>query len=123
MDDKILGVVIGLLVLAAVAGVIGIPVMSMLVSHVGATNAGEHTGYVTAVEQEGWIWKTWRAYVKTDVSSSQEDFYCVTEQSVVDELKEVAKSRELVTINYSAPFIVWNWECGNEVSIINSLIK
>ncbi len=42
-----------------------------VISHIGATNQGEHTGYVTAVEQEGLIWKTWRAYIKTDPQSSQ----------------------------------------------------
>jgi len=78
------------------------------ISHLGAMNNGQHTGYVTAVEQEGLIWKTWRAYVKTDPMSSQEDSYCVTDPSVVSQLQSIETSRALVTINYSSPYLVGN---------------
>ncbi len=98
-------------------------VAAMFISHIGPTNGGQHTGYITSVEQEGWIFKTWRAYVKTDPQSSQEDHYCVTDDSLVSELKERAKDRKLVTIDYSAPFIVWSTQCGKEPSIINSIEK
>jgi hypothetical protein len=73
------------------------------------------------VEQEGLIWKTWRAYVKTDPMSSQEDSYCVTDPSVVSQLQSIETSRALVTINYSSPYLVWKWQCGGEYSIINSV--
>lgn len=91
------------------------------ISHIGATNNGQHTGYVTAVEQEGLIWKTWRAYVKTDPQSSQEDSYCVTDPSVVNQLQSIEQTRELVTVSYSSPFLVWKWQCGGEQSIISGI--
>lgn len=121
MDDIFEKIAVGFVVLFVLLTFVVIPVSISLVSRVGATNAGEHTGYVTAVEQEGWLWKTWRVYVKTDVSSSQEDKYCVVDESLVSELKGKAKSRELVTVNYSAPFIVWNWECADEPSIVSGI--
>lgn len=94
---------------------------TIFISNIGATNGGEHTGYITAVEQEGVIWKTWKAYVKTDPQSSQEDSYCVKDDSVISQLKDEAKKRSLVTVSYSAPFVVFNWECGGEGSIIRSM--
>lgn len=113
--------------LVAIACVLGLVLLfgfaMVSVSHIGMTNDGSHTGYVTAVEQEGWLWKTWRAYVKTDPQSSQEDKYCVDDLSLISKLKEVAKTRELVTVNYSAPFVVWNWQCGGENSIIRDITK
>jgi hypothetical protein len=115
MDDEIAGVLVFLLII----------VLALLgwgtISHLGAMNNGQHTGYVTAVEQEGLVWKTWRAYVKTDPMSSQEDSYCVTDPSVVSQLQDIETSRALVAVNYSSPYLVWNWQCGGEGSIINSV--
>ena len=90
------------------------------ISHIGATNEGQHTGYITSVEQEGLVWKTWRAYVKTDPQSSQEDAYCVTDPVMVDVLKSEEDNRDLITVSYSSPFVVFKWECGGENSIIRS---
>lgn len=91
------------------------------ISHIGATNNGQHTGYVTAVEQEGLIWKTWRAYVKTDPQSSQEDSYCITDLNVVSQVQDLEKNRTLATVNYASPWLVWKWQCGGEGSIIKSV--
>jgi hypothetical protein len=82
-------------------------------------NSGQHTGYVSSVEQSGIIWKTWTAYIKTDPQSSQEDSYCVTDPSVVDQLKSVATQRSSVTVYYSVPLMTWKWQCGGEQSIIS----
>lgn len=102
-----------LIVLALIAGYFSI-------SHIGP-NEGQHTGYVTAIEQEGIIWKTWRAYIKTDPQSSQEDSYCVQDTQVIAKLKNAEKNRELITIEYSSPFIVFKWDCDGENSIIKSV--
>jgi hypothetical protein len=91
------------------------------ISHIGAANSGQHTGYVTAVEQQGLIWKTWRAYVKTDPMSSQEDSYCVMDPSIIRQLQDAETSRALITVDYASPHIVWKWECDGEGSIITSL--
>jgi hypothetical protein len=90
------------------------------ISHIGPNN-GQHTGFVSSVEQSGIIWKTWRAYVKTDPQSSQEDSYCVTDPAVVSQLQNTEQSKESVTVNYSSPLFVWKWQCGGESAIVNSV--
>lgn len=84
-------------------------------------NAGEHTGYVTAIEESGLIWKTSTVYIKTDPQSSQEDAYCVVDSNVINQLKEKSTTRELVTIQYSVPFLVPGWKCKGEGSIVDSV--
>ena len=71
--------------------------------HFSSTGPGAHTGYVTAVEQEGWFFKNYRVYVKTDNSSSQEDIYCLdrSRQDLVRTAQEVSKKRELVTVEFA----------------------
>jgi len=70
--------------------------------HYDTTRGGEHSGYVTAIESRGLIWRNWNVYFKTDNSSSQEDVYCVSRDSteLVSKLKEANKQRKQVTINY-----------------------
>jgi hypothetical protein len=84
-------------------------------------NSGEHTGYITAVEQSGLIWSTHTVYVKTDPQSSQEDAYCVTDPEVIKALKEKSITRELVILKYAAPFFVPGSKCKNESSIVYSV--
>lgn len=63
---------------------------------------GEHTGYVTAVDQRGYIFKNYEVYFKTDTSSSQEDVYCVSRfmPELADELRLAGSRHERVTIRY-----------------------
>ena len=61
---------------------------------------GEHTGYITAIQKQGIFFKTGRAYIKTDVSSSQEDAYCVVDDNVFNQLKELSEKKEKVTVKY-----------------------
>jgi len=66
------------------------------------TREGQHTGYVTAVEQDGLIFHNYRVYFKTDNSSSQEDVYCVNRDNkeLAQKIKEANKSRKLVEIEF-----------------------
>lgn len=71
---------------------------------------GEHTGYVTAIENErGIVLPNNRTvvYVKTELSSSQEDVYCIqdSETELIASLKEASKEKKNVTIKFSG--IVW----------------
>jgi hypothetical protein len=86
-----------------------------------APNAGQHTGYITSVEESGYIWKTWTAYVKTDPQSSQEDRYCVIDPSVVNALQSAAIGKTPVTLYYSISAVTWKWQCDGEPSIIRSV--
>lgn len=66
------------------------------------TRNGQHQGFVTAVEQQGYLIHNYTVYFKTDNSSSQEDAYCINRdnQQLAETLKEYGKSRSLVAINF-----------------------
>ena len=80
--------------------VVGLVALTPFIKY-STTRQGEHSGYVTAMEQGGFIYHNWNVYFKTDNSSSQEDTYCVPENSpLISRLKEANKNREQVTISY-----------------------
>lgn len=103
-------------------GLLGLGILGLIVFgiffNIMTPGSGQHTGYVTATETYGIIWKTSRAYIKTDTQSSQEDKYCVEDPSVLEKLKIAQESKEKVTILYDSPLIMPNWKCGNEDSVI-----
>ena len=70
--------------------------------HLSSTGTGTHSGYITAVEREGWFFPNYRIYVKTDNSSSQEDVYCLHREKEEIALKamELNKRRDLVTVYF-----------------------
>lgn len=63
---------------------------------------GNHSGFVTAVDQTGYIFLNYDVYFKTDNSSSQEDTYCVDRHNkpLIDQLKKYNLDRTLVQIEY-----------------------
>ena len=85
------------------------------------TGVGEHTGYVTAVEKTGLVFKTGTAYIKSDVSSSQEDVYCVTDPAVYARLQELSESKSKVTVKYSSWLAAGISHCNGESAVINSV--
>jgi len=85
------------------------------------TSKGEHTGFVTSVERTGLIWKTGKAYIKTDVSSSQEDTYCVMDQEVYAQLEQAAKDRKKVTIKFLDYLTKGFRNCDGEPAVIYSV--
>lgn len=87
------------------------------------TGSGQHTGYVTAVEQEGIFFKTTRVYFKTDPQSSQEDSYCVLPASkfLVTTLDDAAAKRALITLSYSSYLLTGMTECGAENEYITQI--
>lgn len=85
----------------------------------------EHTGFITAVSQEGLIFQNYRIYFKTDMSSSQEDVYCLHRDNIefANKLKQASKEKKMVTIkSYSKDgFIIqdcvgWTVESVEEVN-------
>lgn len=111
---------IELLVIIAIVGIVCSVIFGLFIQ-IHAPNSGDHTGYVTAVEQEGLIWHTYRAFIKTDPQSSQEDQYCVTDPDVISQLQKDSESRTLITVGYSIGLITYPWQCKGESSIINSV--
>lgn len=68
--------------------------------HIVTTENGKHTGYVTAIETNGWIFKTDSVYFKTETESSQEDRYCIIDEEVKNKLEQYQKERKRVTIKF-----------------------
>lgn len=97
--EETLAVVEKIVILSIVLVVLSIPLAFFFNIN---TTKGSHTGYVTAVDQEGIFFRNYRVYFKTDTSSSQEDEYCVNRnnQKLAEQLKEVASQKRLVTIDY-----------------------
>lgn len=86
------------------------------------TGEGEHTGFITAVEKNGLIFKTHTAYIKTDTSSSQEDLYCVIDPAVAQTLKILSSAKEHVTIQYMSYLLPAIDECNGESAIITGVM-
>ena len=77
---------------------------------------GEHNGQITAVEQQGLIWTDkYAVYVKSDISSSQEEVYCLESDKpeVLALAKQLSKDRKRVTIHFHDEFVVAPWRCGD----------
>ena len=97
--------------------VVAMILVSILLSGcITTTTNGRHSGQITAIEKNGLIWKTWDVYVKTDISSSQEDRYCVEDETLIPKLDKLSKDRQKVTVLYKAELIVAPWRCeGSEI--------
>lgn len=84
---------------------------------------GEHTGYITAVENTGFIFHTWSAYFKTNTESSQEDRYCVIDTDTVNQLKYYQQAGLKIIIKYDNGFFVPFWQCkGKDSSVVRETI-
>lgn len=85
------------------------------------TSHGEHTGFVTSIEQNGIFWKTWTAYVKTNTTSSQEDAYCVIDPDVISTLQADAADQQHVDLFYSDWLKKGIQNCNGEDAVITSV--
>lgn len=82
------------------------------------TGEGEHTGYVTSVESNGLLFKTGRAYIKTDVQSSQEDAYCIANSDLFKQLQQLSEQKTHITIYYVSWLLNGVKNCGGESAVI-----
>lgn len=90
----------------------------LLMSGCGVTTKdANHSGYITAVEKNGIIWKTGQVYVKSELSSSQEDSYCVEDEIVYNELKEAAKNKQRVNLIYHSELVTAPWRCEGDTIV------
>ncbi len=96
---EVVGTLIGTLLVLLFLGVMCIAPFFVVIN----TTKGQHTGVVTAVDQSGFLFKNYTVYFKTDSGSSQEDSYCVNRDNtdLANKLKEAAKTKKVVTIEYS----------------------
>ncbi|MGA2130660.1 MAG: hypothetical protein ABSG05_03565 [Candidatus Pacearchaeota archaeon] len=84
---------------------------------------GTHTGIITAVETTGIFFKTVTVYVKTSAFSSQEDQYCLKNQSLIPMLQQYETSAENVTVTFDS--YLWNGylHCGDESAVVTGVLK
>lgn len=112
--SNVFGGCMGLIVLVIFGSLFVIPFTGLHYE----TGNGNHSGYITAVQKQGLIFKTWRAYVKTDLSSSQEDIYCVESQETAKKLEVMAENKEKGTFQYKSYLAAGVTLCDNEGEII-----
>jgi hypothetical protein len=86
------------------------------------TASGEHTGYITSVERTGIFFQTFRAYLKTDSQSSQEDTYCVVDPKVYSQLVQLSEQKTQVTVSYFSWLVSGIKNCGGEDAIVFDVI-
>lgn len=108
--------------IAFVVIVVGIIVVFVLlflpVKLFQTTDNGSHTGFVTAIERNGLFFKTYTVYFKSDVSSSQEDTYCVVDKVLISRLESYQKSKTKVTVRYEDYLFIGYPYCGNEEGLV-----
>ncbi len=105
---------LGVAFLILIIGLVFVVLPAALFFGVNAPTSGEHTGYITATEQSGIFWKTWKVYVKTDTQSSQEDTYCVQDETLIPILKSLQESKKLTTFTYHTELLTPLWLCGSD---------
>lgn len=81
---------------------------------------GQQTGYISAVETTGLIWKTGRVYIKPTLESTQEDIYCVADKSLLETLKVKSQNKENVTVKHISWVSSGAKNCAGEQAVIIS---
>lgn len=106
-DSNVIEVFLGTLLVL----IIGIGLVFIAGLRFSSVTGGVHTGYVTAVDQRGYIFPNYVVYFKTDNSSSQEDDYCVNRnnRALGEKLRELSQQRKLVSVSYQG---VRGWGFG-----------
>lgn len=112
-------ILMSLIVLALVVLALSFPLW-FPIQGLGATH-GEHTGIVTAVEDNTFLYHSVIVYFKTDATSTQEDIYCLNNQSMRPVLEDAAAKRMKVTVSYYSDIVLWKWDCWGAGEIITQM--
>lgn len=96
--------------------------LTLLLPACGNAGGGTHTGYVTAVEETGWIMTVNKAYFKTDVSSSQEDVYCFDDNHDLKMMLEaMMASGQKVELTFHTEAVSAPWRCDEGDTFIDDV--
>ncbi len=80
--------------------------------------SGEQTGYIEAVQQEGFVWKNYHIFIKSSTDASQADKYCVhrNETKLIEGLKNASKTNKRITIEYNSMWYILSnlGRCGGD---------
>lgn len=103
-----------------IIGIASLYVGHFLINNIGGSD-GTYIGYVTATEKNNnLLFDSQLVYLKTDLSSSNEDQFCFTD-SIHDQLLEANKKKQRVELHFANPLITWRSQCNGGVSIIDSV--
>jgi hypothetical protein len=121
MKNKKGNISIIIAVLMVIAIMIGLLVTAIGI-HIETTRGGTHTGYVSAIEENGIWFITTSVYFKTDAQSSQEDRYCLIDKSLISLLREKEMNKEKVTITFNAYLAPgWKYCKSDDIGIITGI--
>jgi len=123
MNKKAFGVLGAILTLILIFILIGSVILFWIIGlHVLITENGRHTGYVTAIETNGWLFKTDSVYFKTETESSQEDRYCIIDKELKTRLEQYQKEKKRITIEfYDWMFYGIKYCKGEDIAIISGV--
>lgn len=85
------------------------------------TGNGSQVGYVSAVEKDGIFFKTYRAYIKPTLESTQEDVYCVIDEEVYAQLADASVNNSKIKASYFSWLSAGVTNCTGEGAIISSI--
>lgn len=85
------------------------------------TGDGVQVGYISAVENNGVFFKTYTAYVKPTLESTQEDMYCVIDEDIIEKLILASEKKQNVKVGYYSLFSAGMKKCGGEGAIISEV--
>ncbi len=89
------------------------------------TGSGEHVVFVTAVQKNNTPWdKNYIVWVKTDLASSQEEFYCIQHDQVAlaEALAQAARDKRPVTLSYKSLFAGLTWGLFNDFKCVDDIV-
>ena len=74
-------------------------------------NQGQYKGYITSIEKNGAIFKGYNVFLKSDLTSSNEDRACINKNDtkLIEDLKIAQENKQNVTLEYRG---VWQFAVG-----------
>ena len=86
-----------------------------------STGVGEQAGYISEVEQSGWLWRPAEVrLISIEPTFSEKDTsweYGSASDNVTAECKKFMKSHEKIVVTYEVRQVTANWEYANRVVI------
>jgi hypothetical protein len=88
-------------------------------------NSGQYTGFVTAVEQNGVIFKGYNVFLKTELESSDSDKACIdrNNKELIDELRQAQREKRNIVLEYEGVLEYGVGQCPGEDWMIKEIIN
>lgn len=82
-------------------------------SGIKVTRDAQQIGYVSAIENNGIIFRANFVYIKSELESSQEEMWCVKDEKVLEQLNEARDNRQRIKIIYYDQVFYHPSDCHN----------